>query len=92
MAELRESVGMTGGQGTALHAHGHGHHDGHDHAHDHPHAHDHAAHRAATSPAAAAAAAPRVRHSMFLASAVERLGIAVLLAGLIWAGILWAIA
>jgi hypothetical protein len=58
----------------------------HGHRHAHPAGHDHATPRDAV-------AIPRAyKHSMFLASAIERLVIAVLLIGLIWLGIFWAIA
>lgn len=62
----------------------------HSHAHaGHAHAdHDHAAH----APATREIAMPRsYKRSMFLASALERLVIAVLLSGLIWLGISWAV-
>ncbi|WEK50603.1 MAG: hypothetical protein P0Y66_00365 [Candidatus Kaistia colombiensis] len=63
---------------------------GHGHNHEHGHAHSH-------EPAAPARrepsdALPRsYERSMFLASAIERLVIAVLLVGLIWLGIFWAV-
>lgn len=59
----------------------------HGHRHAHPAGHNHEASHAA------AVAIPRAyKHSMFLASAIERLVIAVLLIGLIWLGIFWSIA
>ncbi|MCX5577971.1 hypothetical protein [Kaistia terrae] len=68
------------------------------HGHDHPHAHDghaghsHGHHHAAHPPATHEIAVPRAyKRSMFLASALERLVIAVLLIGLIWLGIIWAV-
>jgi hypothetical protein len=84
MAEAQGRAGLATVQDDSLHAHDHGHHDGHAHGHHHHH-HDHA------PPRARSVAAPRARRSMFLASALERLGIAVVLVALIWAGIFWAI-
>ncbi len=53
----------------------------HDHLHDHAHgsgqAHD--------------GAIPAVRFSPFLASALDRLGVAVILTGLVWIGVFWAV-
>lgn len=88
MVELREGVGIMDGQGPipAVHdpAQDHG-----QHGHGGPgHTHAHPAPRLATS---ARVAAPRIRHSMFLASALERLVISAVLIALIWAGIFWAI-
>jgi ABC-type Zn2+ transport system substrate-binding protein/surface adhesin len=99
MTALRNGVDGTEGQGAAMagrptHRHAAAHDRGHDHGHDHGHPHGHpgaTAHGHAGA-ATASVAAPRVRHSMFLASALERLVIAAVLIGLIWAGILWAIA
>lgn len=71
-------------------AHSHDHHHDHGHGHAHPAGHDHAAPKTASRDVAVAI--PRAyKHSMFLASAIERLVIAVLLIGLIWLGIFWAI-
>jgi hypothetical protein len=88
MAHASEGVGVTDGTipvpaGSRTHGQ-----DRRGHDHDHG-AHGHHHHPAASEPARAA---PRAyRHSMFLASALERLVIAVLLIGAIWVGILWAI-
>lgn len=67
---------------------------GHDHGHHHDHDPGQAHSHAPSKPAAreASDALPRsYKRSMFLASAVERLVIAVLLVGLIWLGIGWAV-
>jgi hypothetical protein len=88
MVELREGVGTMDGQEPTPAVHDHAHDHG-GHGHDQPgHMHSHPVRRLATS---ARVAAPRVRHSMFLASALERLVISVVLIALIWAGIFWAI-
>ncbi|WP_073052227.1 hypothetical protein [Kaistia soli] len=50
---------------------------GHDHAHHHAQAHD--------SPAVAKPFSP------FLASVLDRLGLAVVFAGLVWIGVFWAV-
>jgi hypothetical protein len=87
MTALRNGVDGTEGQGAAMAGRPtHRHAGAHDHGHAGATAHGHA------GAATASVAAPRVRHSMFLASALERLVIAAVLIGLIWAGILWAIA
>lgn len=85
MANANPGIATKGGTIPAP-AHGQDPLHGHSHGHAHPAEHDHAApHDVVAIPRA-------YKHSMFLASAIERLVIAVLLIGLIWLGIFWAIA
>ncbi|MCX5517229.1 hypothetical protein OSH10_02170 [Kaistia defluvii] len=84
MANVIPGIAAKGGTIPAS-APGQDHHHGHSHGHAHSAGHVHAApHDAVAIPRA-------YKHSMFLASAIERLVIAVLLIGLIWIGIFWAI-
>ncbi len=57
------------------------------HSHDHDHSHDHAPDAGQADDAARAAP----RFSPFLASALDRLGLAVILAGCVWIGVFWAV-
>jgi len=83
MANANPGIATKGG---TIPAPAHGQDSLHGHGHAHSAGHEHAAPRDAV-------AIPRAyKHSMFLASAIERLVIAVLLIGLIWLGIFWAIA
>ncbi len=56
-----------------------------------PHAHDHGDHHADHAGQAHDAALPRLRFSPFLSSALDRLGLAVILSGLVWIGVVWAV-
>jgi hypothetical protein len=61
--------------------------------HSHPHSHPHEAPRRVPTPAAAAARRRSLaRPSLFLASALDRLLIAIVLVGLLWIAVLWAVA
>ncbi len=57
----------------------------------HAPAHDHADHHDHDGGQAHDAARPAVRFSPFLASALDRLGVAVILTGLVWIGVFWAV-
>jgi len=86
MANAIPGVAAKGGTIPISASHDHG----HNHDHDQGHAHSHAPAKPAVRDASDAL--PRsYKRSMFLASAVERLVIAVLLVGLIWLGISWAV-
>lgn len=70
---------------------GHDHSPSSDHHHHHPHRLDDVAPVIAVAPAAKHAPR-RAGFSPFLASAVDRFLLALVLAGLIWIGVVWAVA
>jgi hypothetical protein len=82
-----EAEGAAAHDRTDRHDPGHGH--GHTHGHDHSHAHDHT-HAHAHAHAHAPAGAPRPGVSLVRMSLVERLTVALVVSGLIWGGVLWA--
>lgn len=90
MANVIPGIAAKGGTIPAS-APGQDHHHGHSHGHAHSAGHVHSAGHEHAAPHDVVSIPRAYKHSMFLASAIERLVIAVLLIGLIWIGIFWAI-